>query len=168
MQFVFSNYSPSFNAMLVSLKSDPDLSLYPRYTTDEAVLMLMDIYVGNRNVSKKLRGEIASLIHALLPRPNNFPSTKYLLLKYVNEKGPTYSPINHLICKQCESYVGVQQSNDKAPCKACQSTEMSSLYMFPLEEIVKHLFEVRELAKDLSSQAPSDGVYSRHNGWKYL
>jgi len=31
MQFVFffSNYAPSFNTMLVSLKSDQDLSLYP-------------------------------------------------------------------------------------------------------------------------------------------
>lgn len=138
-----------------------------QYSTDEAVLLIMNLYV-ERKLDKKTLASFLGVVNKLLPRPNNMPKSEYLLYKYLEALAPPIVQCKeHFYCDDCLFY----KEESKEKCEVCNSDKTKKFYELPIAYEIRYLFENRNLAdvldQQLSGNAESDRISDVCDGIEY-
>lgn len=131
------------------------------YTTDEAILHLMNLYLSRKFDKKSLSSTLA-LLHELLPRPNNLPKTEYLLIQYLESLSALPQSIAHYYCSACLYYLGVNEADLKCkvwpppdPGAANDNTPSPKKnFELPISDHICNLFQNHGLADVLDENNP--------------
>ncbi|XP_036140791.1 uncharacterized protein LOC118644940 [Monomorium pharaonis] len=116
-------------------------------TVSQSVLIIMNLYIHNK-LTKAALTAILKALQLVLPKPNNMPKTQFHLFQFVRNLTTTCTIIKHYYCRQCLFYNGSDSS--MTVCPSCSSIEsMWHFYEFDLVDIIRYMFEVRNLADKL-------------------
>lgn len=96
-------------------------------TTDESVLMLLELYIQHR-VPKSCLTAILVMLHKMLPNSNNLPHSVFKLFNYATDLTPSVTIIKCYYCQNCSSYLGVDSKIEK--CNSCGAKKKQIFHFF--------------------------------------
>ena len=101
-------------------------------------------------ITKKCLDHLLQLLLFLLPKPNNFPRSKYLFLKLLFSLLPARDDLitKHQICEECCHYLGIYcKKTYKKTCDQCKSENVNGVFLqYNLKQVFIDAFENRNLA----------------------
>lgn len=72
-----------------------------KFSKDEAILMVMEHYITNKQTKSALQSFL-STVHKLLPEKNDLPTSNYQLFNYLKKLAPVKKAEKFYYCKNCE------------------------------------------------------------------
>ena len=125
------------------------LYAFEEITVREALHQIMLFYIQN-GITKKCLDHLVRLLLFLLPKPNNFPRSKYLFLKLLFSLLPQENELitKHQICEECCHFLGIySKKNCKKTCDQCKSNNVNGIFLeYNLKQVFIDAFEHRNLA----------------------
>ena len=129
-----------------NISGDTVLSLFAgsSMSANEALLNVLKLFVEERWTKTSLDKNV-KLIHKMLPKPNEFPTSSKDALKKLENLTSSCSESEYLYCDECLQLVETKSVS----CR--HSGSHSKFYSFPIDEQIKHMFEQRGLASVIDS-----------------
>ena len=123
------------------LELDEQLYDGARISTKKAVVKLLRNHLKHKRSKQDLKEEL-KFLQDILPASNEMPKTPHQFFKYLEDYATNVDAVEHYYCAKCLNY----KNSSGEKCSKCQSLESSTFYEFPVDEMIKYLFEQRNLA----------------------
>lgn len=127
---------------------------------EKSVFDLLKLDIKHKWTDSSL-DDFCNWVSNILPQPNAMPQTKYTAFKFANDLGININEIKHFYCSSC---VKSKTSSDDF-CTDCNSSDTGVFYEFPLEDLIRYLFEKRDFADVLDEYHRSINYSHRQDGY---